>query len=62
MPFALLQDKKEHKEISDEGQETTTLTEQNTEEEANAENSDIQGVGKPTVNQDKTLQPSPSQD
>ena len=55
-------DKKEDKEISDEGQETTTLTEQNTEEEANAENSDIQGVGKPTVNQDKTLQPSPSQD
>ena len=55
-------DKKEDKEISDEGQETTTRTEQNTEEEANAENSDIQGVGKPTVNQDKTLQPSPSQD
>ena len=55
-------DKKEDKEISDEGQETTTLTKQNTEEEANAENSDIQGVGKPTVNQDKTLQPSPSQD
>lgn len=55
-------DKKEDKEISDEGQATTTLTEQNTEEEANAENSDIQGVGKPTVNQDKTLQPSPSQD
>ena len=54
-------DKKEDKEISDEGQATTTLTEQNTEEEANAENSDIQGVGKPTVNQDKTLQPSPSQ-
>ena len=54
-------DKKEDKEISDEGQETTTLTEQNTEEEANAENSDIQGVGNPTVNQDKTLQPSPSQ-
>ena len=54
-------DKKEDKKISDEGQETTTLTEQNTEEEANAENSDIQGVGNPTVNQDKTLQPSPSQ-
>ena len=54
-------DKKEDKEISDEGQETTTLTEQNTEEEANVENSDIQGVGNPTVNQDRTLQTSPIQ-
>ena len=54
-------DKKEDKEISDEGQGTTTLSEQNTEEEANAENSDIQGVGNPTVNQDRTLQTSPIQ-
>ena len=54
-------DKKEDKEISDEGQETTTLTEQNTEEESNAENSDIQGVGNPSVNQDRTLQTSPIQ-
>lgn len=54
-------DKKEDKEISDEGQETTTLTEQNTEEESNTENSDIQGVGNPTVNQDRTLQTSPIQ-
>lgn len=54
-------DKKEDKEISDEGQETTKLTEQNTEEESNAENSDIQGVGNPSVNQDRTLQTSPIQ-
>ncbi len=54
-------DKKGDKEISDEGQETTTLTEQNTEEESNAENSDIQGVGNPSVNQDRTLQTSPIQ-
>lgn len=54
-------DKKEDKEISDDGQGTTTLSEQNTEEEANAENSDIQGVGNPTVNQDRTLQTSPIQ-
>ena len=55
------EDKKEDKETSEEGQETTTSTEQNSEEEANADNSDVQEVENPTVNQESTLQTSPAQ-
>ena len=55
------EDKKEDKETSEEGQETTTSTEQNSEREANADNSDVQEVENPTVNQESTLQTSPAQ-